>query len=53
MGPCSFISTGAVTFETFKAVDSAFLTDQFKIQFALWEKGEFLLTLILLMLRIG
>jgi hypothetical protein len=41
MGPCSFISTGAVTSATFEAVDSAFLADQLKTQFALWEKGNF------------
>jgi hypothetical protein len=41
MGPWSFINTGAVMFAAFEAVDSAFLIDQLKTQFALWGKGNF------------
>jgi len=41
MGPCSFISTGAVTFATFEAVDSAFFRDQLKKEFASFETEDF------------
>jgi hypothetical protein len=38
MGPCSFINTGAVTFATFEAVDSAVFRDQLKKEFAPLER---------------
>jgi hypothetical protein len=41
MGPCSFISTGAVMFATFEAVDSAFFRDQLKKEFAPLEREVF------------